>query len=102
MSFLKAVEVTNAVFIILNSREGLKEHLKGVLFCDRGKWPFLSCRSPGQTQRRFYKWLLSLFSHFYKRLMSYLTISINGCQMLGENNLISQPSLATTTASIKI
>jgi hypothetical protein len=28
MSFLKAVEVTNAVFI-LNSREGLKEHLKG-------------------------------------------------------------------------
>jgi hypothetical protein len=41
MSFLKAVEVTNAVFIILNSREGLKEHLRGVLFCDRGKWPFL-------------------------------------------------------------
>jgi len=37
MSFLKAVEVTNAVFIILNSREGLKEHLKGVLFYDRGK-----------------------------------------------------------------
>jgi len=41
MSFLKAVEVTNAVFIILNSTEGLKEHLRGVLFCDRGKWPFL-------------------------------------------------------------
>jgi hypothetical protein len=29
MSFLKAVEVTKAVFIISNSREGLKEHLKG-------------------------------------------------------------------------
>jgi hypothetical protein len=29
MSFLKAVEVTNPVFITLNSREGLKEHLKG-------------------------------------------------------------------------
>jgi hypothetical protein len=29
MSFLKAVEVTNPVLIILNSREGLKEHLKG-------------------------------------------------------------------------
>jgi len=29
MSFLKAVEVTNAVFIILNFRKGLKEHLKG-------------------------------------------------------------------------
>jgi hypothetical protein len=69
MSFLKAVEVTN-VFIISNSREGLKEDLKGVLFCDRGKWPFLSCRSPGQTQRRFYKWLLSLSSHFYKRVLN--------------------------------
>jgi len=56
MSFLKAVEVTND-YIISNSREGLKEHLKGVLFYDRGKWSFLSCRPPGQTQRRFYKWL---------------------------------------------
>jgi hypothetical protein len=40
MSFLKAVEVTNPVFITLNSREGLKEHLKGMLFCDRGRWSF--------------------------------------------------------------
>ena len=55
MSFLKAVEVTKAVFIILNSREGLKEHLKGgavLRSCVGGD--FLSCRSPGSTS--VYKW----------------------------------------------
>jgi hypothetical protein len=50
MSFLKAVEVTNAVFIILNSREGLKKHLKGGrCFAIVVGSHFLSCRSPGST-----------------------------------------------------
>ena len=40
-----------------------------------------------------------LTSHFHKRLQSLSTISINGCQMLRGNNLISQPSLTTAKAS---
>ena len=40
MRFLRLLGVTNTVFIILNSREGLKEHLEEVLFGDHGRWSF--------------------------------------------------------------